>query len=312
MRSNVLSTLFTLVTITVTSVLSVPFNVTTIHPRASQLGCGSNPSPSEVRTMESQFRELLRADEEARMPPTDPPIPDDPDPPTPPPGPPKPASVNVVWHNVYASTQAGNVGWLSDDLINKQMAQLNRDYRGLFTFKLTKINHVLNNIWHDKADTGNAEEAAMKKALRVGGPETLNIYSISMKSSSFIGYSSFPQDYNGNKVNDGIIITYTVLMNGGRPEYSLGRTLTHEVGHWTGLFHVFQGGCADGDGLSDTAPQAGPNFGCPTFADSCPGGRVDNIHNYMDYTNDACRTQFTKQQKARMSDMCRFYRNIYP
>ncbi|KAG8830269.1 hypothetical protein FRC17_005119 [Serendipita sp. 399] len=261
--------------------------------------------------MEASFQNLLHQDEEARRMPPITWVP--PDPPPHPPTPPKKRTVKVVWHNIYALRQPSTlVGYLSDDLINKQMAVLNDDYSGLFTFKLTKINRVCDNNWHDNVDVGNAVEAAMKKALRVGGAETLNVYSVGLQTSQFLGYSSFPQNYNGNKLNDGILITYDVLPGGKWTQYNIGRTLSHEVGHWAGLYHVFEGGCADGDGLTDTPPQGTETRGCPTGKDSCPGGGVDSIHNYMDYSDDSCRNQFTAQQKTRMFQMCSLYRSINP
>jgi len=84
---------------------------------------------------------------------------------------------------------------------------------------------------------------------------------------------------------DGLNILYTTAPGGSLRNYNLGGTVTHEVGHWLGLFHVFQGGCTgSGDMIADTPPQSTLTDGCPVGQDSCSGGGVDSIHNYMDYS----------------------------
>ena len=86
--------------------------------------------------------------------------------------------------------------------------------------------------------------------------------------------------------------------------YDLGKTATHEAGHWLNLYHVFQGGCNNyGDYVEDTPPQVIATRGCPEGQDRAghePG--VDSIHNYMDYSFDSCYYEFSSDQGDRMQE----------
>ena len=93
-------------------------------------------------------------------------------------------------------------------------------------------------------------------------------------------------------------------------EFDEGDTLTHEAGHWLNLEHTFYGQCnKSGDFVDDTPPQKSPSSGCPEGNDTCPRQPgLDPIHNYMDYSDDDCITQFTPGQSQRMRDAWLFYR----
>ena len=220
-----------------------------------------------------------------------------------------------VWvHRIHASNGTG--GGVTSQQINSQINVLNDAWAGSgFSFVLAGVTDTNNSTWYT-ATNGTTAERDMKQALRVGGPNTLNFYTNNM-GGGLLGWATFPSSYASKPLMDGVVVLFSSLPGGSAAPYNLGDTGTHEVGHWMGLYHTFQGGCAapkkngSGDFVSDTPAERSPAFGCPSGRDSCTGTRfpgLDPIENFMDYTDDACMFEFTAGQFQRMSEQWAAYR----
>lgn len=120
-------------------------------------------------------------------------------------------------------------------------------------------------------------------------------------AGTVLGYAQFP---GGKAETDGVVIDYKVFGTGPNvnPGFQLGRTTTHEVGHWLNLKHIWgSADCTTDDLVSDTPQSDAPNYGCAKGHWSC--GSLDMIENYMDYSNDDCMNLFTNGQKSRMQSL---------
>ncbi|KAG8805271.1 hypothetical protein FRC18_006763 [Serendipita sp. 400] len=192
---------------------------------------------------------------------------------------------------------------------------MNKHYTGsTFNFVLDKIDRTTNSNWFRSATSGSPLQTAMKKALHTGDAKVLNVYTVGFKGSGLLGYATWPWDYSKNPVDDGVVILYSSIPGGSTANFNEGKTLTHEVGHWLGVYHVFddlQRSCDDTDYVSDTPAQKTPTNGCPTSKDSCPTKPgLDSIHNYMDYSYDPCMNAFTPGQIDRMKKQSFTYRGL--
>ena len=226
--------------------------------------------------------------------------------------------VPVAVH-VIASARTKAKGYVSDTLIKKQIDVLNDAYRGgqraggpatAFTFDLLSIDRTVDAAWFAMMP-GSREEATAKRALRVGDAKTLNLY-LAAPGDGLLGWATFPDDYAGKPALDGVVVLFSSLSGVGSGPYAAGDTAVHEVGHWLGLFHTFQGGCGTrGDSVSDTPRERTAASGCPRGRDTCTGATsagLDPVDNFMDYSDDACMNGFTAGQTDRMSKHFLAYR----
>ncbi|MCM2317494.1 MAG: zinc metalloprotease [Thermoanaerobaculia bacterium] len=248
--------------------------------------CGSHLQPVEAELMEIEFQRILAERGLAEV---------------------TGGTINVYFHVINNGSGIAN-GDVPDSMIAAQMGVLNDAFAPWgWSFNLAATDRTTNAAWYNGC-YGSAE-TAMKTATRRGGAADLNIWTCN-PDGGILGYATFPSSYKRSPSRDGVVILYSSLPGGSAAPYNLGDTATHEVGHWMGLYHTFQGGCnGKGDYVADTPPEKSPAFGCPTGRDSCTKkDGADPIENFMDYTDDACMDRFTAGQDGRMDVQFTTYR----
>ncbi len=225
-------------------------------------------------------------------------------------------TVPVYFHVVNKGKGVAN-GDVTTTMLRAQVDVLNASYSGAtggantpYRFVLAGVDRTTNLDWFNAGPDTKAERE-MKTALHVGSAGVLNFYT-NNAGGFLLGWATFPSWYAKDPAMDGVVCLYSSLPGGTEVPYNEGDTGTHEVGHWLGLYHTFQGACStnSGDYVADTSPERSPAFRCPAGRDTCPSAGVDPIENFMDYTDDPCMYQFTAGQSARMEALSLQYRGL--
>jgi hypothetical protein len=216
-----------------------------------------------------------------------------------------------VWVHVINKGSGFENGDLSEAMIRRQIRVLDDSYSGRtggagsgFDFALAGITRTTNQAWFETMALDFEVEVAAKTALKRGGPETLNIYTVD--GGPYLGFAYYPDIVLSPEfaILDGVVLDWRSLPGGTFDIYSEGDTAPHEVGHWLSLYHTFENKCsAKGDFVADTPAEFSPAFFCPIGRDTCAGASkpgVDPIFNFMDYTQDSCMFMFTPGQVSRM------------
>jgi hypothetical protein len=225
-----------------------------------------------------------------------------------------PVVVNVVWHtpeqNISDAQIASQIEVLNEDFSNRnadggqtpdEWDALRADYG--IRFVLAAVNRK----YSDRPNWG--WDDAVKYSTRGGIDATnpaqyLNMWSCNL-GQNLLGYAQFP---GGNPATDGVVILYSSFGSRAKApgsyiaNYDLGRTATHEVGHWMNLRHIWGDATCGNDYVDDTPVAQTSNGGCPAYpkVSTCaPVSHNEMTMNYMDYTYDRCMYMFTNGQKNR-------------
>jgi hypothetical protein len=223
-------------------------------------------------------------------------------------------TIPVVVHVLY-KTDAENI---SAAQIQSQIDVLNEDFNNTNADRIKvplefqdeqttvgikfELAQVIRKATNKKSWTTND---AMKKTAQGGSDPispatTLNMWACNL-GNGLLGYAQFP---GGPASTDGVVVLYSAFGRTGTliPSFNLGRTATHEVGHYLNLRHIWGDATCGTDQVPDTPPHNTANYGCPAYPhkSTCTGNPTEMTMNYMDYTDDACMYMFSHGQNTRM------------
>lgn len=258
-------------------------------------------------------------------------------------------TIPVVVHVIHNGQGIGTAPNITDAQVESQITVLNQDFRKMLgtpgfnsnpvgadvqiEFVLAKQDpngnstNGIDRVTYPKNSFSETEIETILKPATIWNPELyMNMWSLKFTRDDLLGYAQFPDGSSLDGLNasgggantDGVVSSYDVFGSSDfgnnfflAAPYNKGRTMTHEVGHYLGLLHIWGDGgsrdsntkdCTASDYCADT-PQAGwENYDCNEIYDSCPVEKGNDMpENYMDYTNDECMNIFTQNQKDRIT-----------
>jgi hypothetical protein len=249
-------------------------------------------------------------------------------------------TIPVVVHIIHSGQANGVAPNITDTQVESQIKVINEDYRKMLGTPGYNTNPVgadtqIQFALAQQTPNGNPTngidrvsfcqtgwnhdeiESTLKPATIWDTTLYLNMWSVEFTDKTLLGYAQFPDPSGlnglespptGSQTNDGVVANYstfgsddyndgTFLLNA---PYNKGRTMTHELGHWLGLRHIWGDSNCGTDYCDDTPTHHDANYECPLSIVNCDNTGNEMVQNYMDYTDDSCMNIFTQNQKDRM------------
>jgi len=247
-------------------------------------------------------------------------------------------TIPVVVHIIHNGQAIGVAPNITDNQVVSQITVLNQDFRRMlgtpgYNTKSVGADTEIQFVLAQQDPNGNPTNGIDRVSLcqpswsevdlnTTVKPNTIwdptmymNMWCVEFTDKTLLGYAQYPNasslpgidNVNGASNSDGVVSSYDVFGSKSFTDgtfllsspYDEGRTMSHEVGHWLGLRHIWGDATCGDDSCADTPKHHDANYGCPTVV-NCDSNGNEMVENYMDYTNDACMNIFTADQKARM------------